>query len=186
MTAHTPGKFGNFDGPFCDELAGWLDGRRVLETFAGNGLLSSMLASRNVSIVSTTTFSGHDGHRYGMHHDVIEMDAVAAVARFGGDCDVLVLADDRRSDDTGGAPLGAEAYRLHRRSHRSLPRHARTGRMRDGPLLRDHRGDRALQHLPAEEHARQGSCSNGAKRCTRTDRTRIRSTCLGKVAIDSR
>lgn len=85
------GKFGNFDDRFCDELKTWLDGRRVLETFAGNGLLASMLASRNVDIVSTTIFSGHDGHRYGMHHDVIEMDAVAAVARYGAERDVLLM-----------------------------------------------------------------------------------------------
>ncbi|MCZ7862574.1 hypothetical protein O9X98_14460 [Agrobacterium salinitolerans] len=86
-----PGQFGNFDDRFCDELKTWLDGRRVLETFAGNGLLASMLASRGVDIVSTTTFSGHDCHHLGMHHDVIEMDAVAAVSRFGADCDVHLM-----------------------------------------------------------------------------------------------
>ncbi|MCV9964227.1 hypothetical protein OIU34_20285 [Pararhizobium sp. BT-229] len=88
---HVPGKYGNFDERFCDELKTWIGGRRVLETFAGNGLLASMLANRNVDIVSTTTFSGHDAHHLGMFHDVIEMDAVAAVSRYGSECDILLM-----------------------------------------------------------------------------------------------
>ena len=91
MSEDPPGKFGNFDDPFCDELASWIAGRRVLETFAGNGLLASMLTNRGVDMVSTSTFSGHDCHHLGMHHAVIEIDAVAAVARFGGDSDVLLM-----------------------------------------------------------------------------------------------
>jgi hypothetical protein len=91
LAMQVAGKFGNFDDRFCDELKTWVNGRRVLETFAGNGLLASMLASRGVDIVSTTTFSGHDAHDHGMYHDVIEMDAVAAVSRYGDDCDVLLM-----------------------------------------------------------------------------------------------
>jgi hypothetical protein len=88
---HVPGKFGNFEDRFCDELKTWIGERRVLETFAGNGLLASMLAIRNVNIVSTTTFSGHDAHELGMFHDVIEMDTVEAVSRFGSERDILLM-----------------------------------------------------------------------------------------------
>ncbi|MBY3157358.1 hypothetical protein HFO56_34090 [Rhizobium laguerreae] len=87
----TPGQFGNFDDRFCDELKTWIDGRRVLETFAGNGLLAAALASRSVDIVSTSLFSGHDCHHLGMHHEVIELDAVAAVDRYGTECDILLM-----------------------------------------------------------------------------------------------
>ena len=38
--------WGTFDDVFVDELAGWLRGSRVLEVFAGNGLLASLLAAR--------------------------------------------------------------------------------------------------------------------------------------------
>jgi hypothetical protein len=87
-----PGQFGNFDDRFCDELKTWIDGRRVLETFAGNGLLADRLARRGVDIVSTTLFSSHDCHHLGIHYkDVIEMDAVSAVERYGEECDILLM-----------------------------------------------------------------------------------------------
>lgn len=86
-----PGQFGNFDDRFCDELKTWIAGRRVLETFAGNGLLAAALASRGVDIVSTSLFSGHDCHDRGMHHDVVEIDAVAAVDRYGDERDILLM-----------------------------------------------------------------------------------------------
>lgn len=86
-----PGKFGNFDDRFCDELKTWIGGRRVLETFAGNGLLSSMLSARGVDIVATSVFSGHDAHDIRMYHDVVEMDSAEAVYRLGEGRDVLVM-----------------------------------------------------------------------------------------------
>jgi hypothetical protein len=85
------GQFGNFDDRFCDELKTWIDGRRVLETFAGNGLLAAALAGRGIDIVSTSLFSGHDCHDLGMHHAVVEMDAVSAVERYGAERDILLM-----------------------------------------------------------------------------------------------
>lgn len=43
------------DSPgFIDELANELNGMRVLEVFAGNGLLAALLAERGISITATT------------------------------------------------------------------------------------------------------------------------------------
>jgi hypothetical protein len=43
--------WGTFDEVFLNDLAGYLQGRRVLETFAGNGLLAHHLRQRGVNIL---------------------------------------------------------------------------------------------------------------------------------------
>lgn len=83
--------WGNFSPAFLKELTRWIDGRRVLEVFAGNGLLASRLNSLGVDIKATTLFRGHDGHAEGMHHDVEEIEASAAVTKYGNDRDVLLM-----------------------------------------------------------------------------------------------
>lgn len=87
-----PLMFGNFTPGFVDHLAGRLQGQRVLEIFSGNGYLASELRRRGVDIRPTTIFSGHDGHQYGMHCDVEEIDAIEAVKAHGTDSDVLLMA----------------------------------------------------------------------------------------------
>lgn len=84
--------WGTFDDVFVDELAGWLRGSRVLEVFAGNGLLASLLAARDVDITATSLLTGHDGHRAGMHHEVIELDARSAIRDHGSEHDVLLMS----------------------------------------------------------------------------------------------
>lgn len=86
-----PVQFGNFDDRFCDELASWVNGRRVLETFAGNGLLASMLKERGVDIISTSLLTGHDGHQRGMNFDVEIIDSIEAVKRHGAERDILLM-----------------------------------------------------------------------------------------------
>lgn len=76
---------------FVDELAGFLQGRRVLEIFAGNGYLAGHLHARGIDITATTRFAGHDGHERGLYHPVVEMEACEAVATLGGDHDVLLM-----------------------------------------------------------------------------------------------
>jgi hypothetical protein len=83
--------WGNFTAAFVDDLAARLDGRRVLEVFAGNGRLAQLLAERGVSVTSTSRFTGHDGHERGMYFPVFEIDAVDAVMTFGNDADVLLM-----------------------------------------------------------------------------------------------
>jgi len=87
-----PVSWGQYDNAFVAEMATWIDGRRVLEVFAGNGLLASKLSTRGVDIIATTLFSAHDGHAEGIHHRVFEMEASSAVEKFGMDRDVLLMA----------------------------------------------------------------------------------------------
>lgn len=86
-----PDAWGHFTDAFLDELVDWIDGRTVLEVFAGNGLLASMLAARGVDVVATTLFRGHDGHERGMHFPVLEMRASQA-ARVYADREVLLMS----------------------------------------------------------------------------------------------
>jgi hypothetical protein len=89
---HSAVSYGNFTDPFLDELTEILQDKKVLEVFAGNGLLASRLAARGVDIMATSQFSGHDGHEIGMFHDVIEMDATEAVLTLGANADILLMS----------------------------------------------------------------------------------------------
>jgi len=84
--------YGNFTPEFLDELAEILRDRKVLEVFAGNGFLASLLSSRGIDIQATSQFTGHDGHEFGMYHHVIEMDASDAVLSLGSNADVLLMS----------------------------------------------------------------------------------------------
>lgn len=87
-----PISWGSFTAQFLDELTHWIDGKKVLEIFAGNGLLASKLAERDVDIKSTSLFRGHDGHDAGMFYEVEELEASAAVVQYGKDRDVLLMS----------------------------------------------------------------------------------------------
>lgn len=87
----TLGVYWNPSAAFCDELARYLTGRRVLEIFAGNGLLAACLAARGVNVVATTRFSGHDAHERGLYYQVQECSAVSAVLEHGANADVLLV-----------------------------------------------------------------------------------------------
>jgi len=87
-----PVTYGNFTPEFLDELAEILRDRKVLEVFAGNGFLASLLSARGVDIQATSQFAGHDGHQSGMYHPVIEMDASDAVLSLGANADVLLMS----------------------------------------------------------------------------------------------
>jgi hypothetical protein len=84
--------YGRFTPGFVDNLSTRLRGLRVLEVFAGNGYLAAALAARGVAIRATSLRSSHDGHEYGLHHPVEELDAVEAVLRHGGEADVLLMS----------------------------------------------------------------------------------------------
>jgi hypothetical protein len=83
--------WGTFDEAFLDELAVHLDGKSVLETFAGNGLLASLLRRRGVHIHPTSLFTGHDGHEQGMHCEVERIDARLASDSYRDSHDVLLM-----------------------------------------------------------------------------------------------
>ena len=77
---------------FYRELSDFLKGKKVLEIFAGNGLLAHKLDQRGVKIRSTSLFSGHDGHSHGMHFPVDEIDARKAVQVWGAESDILLVS----------------------------------------------------------------------------------------------
>lgn len=89
--SRVPGAYWTPNPQFVDELARFLEGKRVLEVFAGNGFLASLLAARGVSVRATTRFSGHDAHQHGLYHDVEDVDAVTAVRQYGHAHDVLLM-----------------------------------------------------------------------------------------------
>lgn len=77
---------------FVSELAQYLQGKRVLEIFAGNGYLAALLQREGVEVRPTTLFTGHDGHQSGLYTAVEELDAESAVLRYGPESDVLLMA----------------------------------------------------------------------------------------------
>ena len=86
------GVFWTPDERFIGELAAYIGNRKVLEVFAGNGLLAAYLSKKGVNITSTSLFRSHDSHEYGMYFPVIEMQASAAVDELGANCDVLLMS----------------------------------------------------------------------------------------------
>lgn len=76
---------------FIQELTEYLDGKRVLEVFAGNGYLSSLLKERGIDIRATSLRMGHDAHEYGFHCEVEDKEASHAIHDYGDNCDVLIL-----------------------------------------------------------------------------------------------
>lgn len=86
-----PGVYWRPNEAFVAELALALQGRRVLEIFAGNGYLASCLAERGVDIVATSVLSGMDAHDRGVYHPVEDMDAVSAVLELAEDRDALLM-----------------------------------------------------------------------------------------------
>lgn len=84
--------FGNFDEHFIEELTRFCAGKRVLEVFAGNGLLAGLLAQGGVNVRATSKFSSIDGHGDGMLHPVEEIDAVSAVRLYEDVSDVLLMS----------------------------------------------------------------------------------------------
>lgn len=85
------GRFFRGSTAFFDELAEALRGKRVLEIFAGNGLLAGFLATRGIAVTATSVLSGMDAHDRGFYHPVIEMNALEAVSQYGHEHDVLLL-----------------------------------------------------------------------------------------------
>ena len=86
------GVFWKQNDEFLNDLASILRDKRVLEIFAGNGYLASILESRGIQIRPTSLFSGHDAHEYKMYTFVYDMDAVRAVQNYGDDRDILLLS----------------------------------------------------------------------------------------------
>lgn len=77
---------------FVAELADYLQGKAVLEVFAGNGYLASELDKRGVRVTCTSLLSGHDGHGFGFHHEVEELGATEAARKYQDTHDILLMS----------------------------------------------------------------------------------------------
>lgn len=91
-STHVRGLFWRPNEAFITELAAALEGQKVLEVFAGNGYLASVLARRGVEVLATSLLSGMDAHSEGLYHPVVECDAVSAVQALGTGHDVLLMS----------------------------------------------------------------------------------------------
>ena len=92
VRANMPVQWGSFHASFLDELGNRLKGHRVLEVFAGNGLLAALLSVRGVPVKATSLFAGHDGHEHGLLYPVEELRAIEAVERYGDEHDILLMS----------------------------------------------------------------------------------------------
>lgn len=86
------GQFGSFDDDFCAEVARITEGKRVLEIFAGNGLLANKLANLGCSITSTSILSGMDAHDVNLFFDVENIDCITAVQKYKDSHDFLLIS----------------------------------------------------------------------------------------------
>lgn len=77
---------------FIDELAEYLADRKVLEIFAGRGLLAKRLNQNGVDIKATSLFSSHDGHDRGFYYPVDNLDAELAVLKHKDWADTLLIS----------------------------------------------------------------------------------------------
>lgn len=76
---------------FLQELSSYLEGKRVLEIFAGNGFLARQLKDSGVDVTATSLRMGHDAHFNGLFCDVLEMEASNAVFDYGRKHDFLLV-----------------------------------------------------------------------------------------------
>lgn len=97
LLAHTDpsqvrGLFWRHSPAFIKQLAQALQNKRVVEIFAGNGYLASLLSREGIHVTATSVLSGMDAHQDGLYHPVEELNAVHAVLKYRDDHDVLLMA----------------------------------------------------------------------------------------------
>ena len=80
------------DPLFLRELSVYLQGKNVLEVFAGNGYLAKRLLEAGVNVRPTSIFKSYDMSEYEMHSQVEEMTAKEAILKYGEEADVLLMS----------------------------------------------------------------------------------------------
>ena len=95
VPTHGYAVIGNYWTPspaFIDELGTFLQGKKVLEIFAGNGYLAGILNARAINIKATSLRAGHDAHQQGFYYFVEELEATAAVELYGETNDIFLVS----------------------------------------------------------------------------------------------
>ena len=86
------GHYGYMSKPLIDTLSNLFKGKRVVEAYAGRGLLSSLLKSKGVDIRATSLRMGHDGSDdFGHLCDVEDCSVSQAVVRYASEMDYLLV-----------------------------------------------------------------------------------------------
>ncbi|MBD8089189.1 hypothetical protein IFT48_04280 [Pseudomonas fluorescens] len=84
--------YGYLSKPLIDSLADLFAGKRVVEAYAGRGILASILAERGVNIHATSLRMGHDcSESMGHLCDVENCSVLDAVIRYGHEMDYLLV-----------------------------------------------------------------------------------------------
>lgn len=91
LDARPAGVFWRPTPQFVWDISRALAGARVLEIFAGNGYLAGVLSAQGVDITATSILSSMDAHAKGLFHPVDDLDAREAIARLGGQHDLLLM-----------------------------------------------------------------------------------------------
>jgi hypothetical protein len=79
--------------PLISSLATFLDGKNVLEVFAGRGHLSALLREQGIPVIATSLRSSHDGSdMLGHATEVEEISVIEAVSKYGSWMDILLVA----------------------------------------------------------------------------------------------
>ena len=73
-------------------LAEWIGDRKVLEVLSGRGWLAYALREKGIDLIATDNFSWGQSHRDKALTEVIEMDALDAVEKYGESTDILILS----------------------------------------------------------------------------------------------
>lgn len=85
-------QFGYLSRTLIDDLVAFLDGRNVLEIFAGRGQLSALLQEQGVSVVPTSLRMAYDGsEKLGHVIDVDDLEASKAILQYRDWMDVLLV-----------------------------------------------------------------------------------------------
>jgi hypothetical protein len=107
--------FWKYNSEFVLELSKYLKEKKVLEIFAGNGLMASYLSENGVDITSTSLLRDYDRSGIQMHFPVVEQEALEAVLEFGSESDVLMMIWPETT------PVASKAARLFFAMHKDNP-----------------------------------------------------------------
>lgn len=84
--------YGYMSKPLIDSLAKLFEGKRVVEAYAGRGVLSSLLTEKGVNIRATSLRMGHDGSEsLGHLMEVEDCSVIQAVSKYAVEMDYLLV-----------------------------------------------------------------------------------------------
>jgi len=86
------GMYAHVNWQWVRPLAKWLGERRVLEVMAGAGWLAKALRECGISVVATDDFSWGEKKGWQLQTEVEQLEASAAILKYGEECDILLIS----------------------------------------------------------------------------------------------